>query len=375
MSNYTPTGKPQEGTRLLSKDIRDEYTLIQTAVNSKADLASPALTGTPTAPTASTGTNTTQIATTAFVSATAMAAALPSQTGNSGNFITTDGSSASWTPVINEKRGADIASASTLNLDNVTGNFVNVTGTTPITGITLSEGRGRLVRFDAALTLTHGASLVLPGTSNITTSSGDYAEFRGLSGGSVKCVAYHKADGKSVIPSPRGWAWLSTVSASASSTVDLETTFNSTYDVYVIAANSIVMSNDGAGIFCRFKVGGAYDTSTNYRYHLTGVKSSAGTYASTNHSTQTYIHVASDIGNGAGKSASFMMRVHKPSSTSLMKTCDWEGVNVISTGNDVSSARGMGVNISTTALTGVRFYPSAGTITSGDFRLYGIVKS
>ena len=42
-------------------------TATQTALNLKANLASPALTGTPTAPTATAGTNTTQIATTAFV--------------------------------------------------------------------------------------------------------------------------------------------------------------------------------------------------------------------------------------------------------------------------------------------------------------------
>jgi ferric-dicitrate binding protein FerR (iron transport regulator) len=42
---------------------------LQTALDAKAALASPALTGTPTAPTAVTGTNTTQIATTAFVAA------------------------------------------------------------------------------------------------------------------------------------------------------------------------------------------------------------------------------------------------------------------------------------------------------------------
>jgi hypothetical protein len=40
---------------------------IQTQLNAKAPLASPALTGTPTAPTATAGTNTTQVATTAFV--------------------------------------------------------------------------------------------------------------------------------------------------------------------------------------------------------------------------------------------------------------------------------------------------------------------
>jgi hypothetical protein len=42
---------------------------IQTQLNAKASLDSPALTGTPTAPTATTGTNTTQLATTAFVNA------------------------------------------------------------------------------------------------------------------------------------------------------------------------------------------------------------------------------------------------------------------------------------------------------------------
>jgi hypothetical protein len=60
---------------------------------------SPGLTGIPTAPTATPGTSSTQIATTAFVAAAAFSAALPSQTGNAGKFITTDGSTASWSYV------------------------------------------------------------------------------------------------------------------------------------------------------------------------------------------------------------------------------------------------------------------------------------
>ena len=58
-----------QGKPLLAK--RAQYTQngtnIDTALAGKAPLASPALTGTPTAPTAASGTNTTQIATTAFV--------------------------------------------------------------------------------------------------------------------------------------------------------------------------------------------------------------------------------------------------------------------------------------------------------------------
>ena len=53
-----------------------EFNNIATAVSTKLDTVNPALSGTPTAPTATAGTNTTQIATTAFVS-TAVQAKLP----------------------------------------------------------------------------------------------------------------------------------------------------------------------------------------------------------------------------------------------------------------------------------------------------------
>ena len=48
-------------------DFNTEFTTVQTAVNSKANTASPTLTGTPAAPTAATSTDSTQIATTGFV--------------------------------------------------------------------------------------------------------------------------------------------------------------------------------------------------------------------------------------------------------------------------------------------------------------------
>ena len=101
----------------------------------------------------------------------------------------------------NEAHGADIASATTTNLDTATGNLVDVTGTTTITGITLSDGHRRTVRFTGACLLTNGASLVLPGGANITTAAGDFAEFYGYAAGVVRCVTYTKAAGTSVISS------------------------------------------------------------------------------------------------------------------------------------------------------------------------------
>lgn len=85
MANYTKatnflakdslaSGDP--GKIIKGSEFDVEFNALQTAVNSKANSISPALTGTPTAPTASAATNTTQIATTEFVT-TAVTASFP----------------------------------------------------------------------------------------------------------------------------------------------------------------------------------------------------------------------------------------------------------------------------------------------------------
>lgn len=75
---------------------------IQAQLNGKASAASPAFTGTPTAPTAPAGTSTDQLATTAFVTATAFQTALPGQTSNAGKFTKTDGTNAGWDYLISD---------------------------------------------------------------------------------------------------------------------------------------------------------------------------------------------------------------------------------------------------------------------------------
>lgn len=78
MSNYTkatnfatkdtlPTGDSNKIVK--GTEIDNEFNSISGAISSKADLASPSFTGTPTAPTATAGSNTTQLATTSFVTA------------------------------------------------------------------------------------------------------------------------------------------------------------------------------------------------------------------------------------------------------------------------------------------------------------------
>jgi hypothetical protein len=71
-------------------------------VTGAAPLASPTFTGSPSLPTGTTGVtqaagnNSTALATTAFVTSAVASSGLPSQTGNAGKFLTTDGTAASW---------------------------------------------------------------------------------------------------------------------------------------------------------------------------------------------------------------------------------------------------------------------------------------
>jgi hypothetical protein len=96
-------------------------------------------------------------------------------------------------------QGADVASATTTNIDTATGDYVHITGTTTITGITLAQGRQATVEFTGALTFTNGVSLILPGGANITTAAGDTAILRGEASGVVRCIVYTKADGTAIV--------------------------------------------------------------------------------------------------------------------------------------------------------------------------------
>lgn len=98
-------------------------------------------------------------------------------------------------------QGADVASSGTTNLDTATGDYVNITGTTSITAVTLSQGRQCTVKFAGILTFTNGASLILPTGANITTAAGDTAVLRGEASGVVRCVSYMRASGASLAAS------------------------------------------------------------------------------------------------------------------------------------------------------------------------------
>ncbi|MCA0214507.1 MAG: hypothetical protein LCH79_15185 [Proteobacteria bacterium] len=94
----------------------------------------------------------------------------------------------------NEAKGADIVCAATIDLSVATGNLVHVTGSTgPVTAITIPSGAERTVVFDSTPTLTHSATLILPGAVNLAIGAGDMAIFRGDGTGITRLVSLTRA--------------------------------------------------------------------------------------------------------------------------------------------------------------------------------------
>lgn len=112
------------------------------------------------------------------------------------NLIVTDNLTVngSFNPaIVNTGARNDVTSAATVDLNAATSNYVRITGTTTITAVTLSDGRWRDVLFADTLTLTNGASLILPGGANIVTVAGDSCRVFGESGSVVRVTNYTRA--------------------------------------------------------------------------------------------------------------------------------------------------------------------------------------
>lgn len=93
-----------------------------------------------------------------------------------------------------------VASATTCDIGSAVTNYIEISGTTTITGLgTAASGTYRDVAFSGVLTLTHnGTSLILPGGANITTAANDAAGFVSDGSGNWRCLYYTRAYGGAV---------------------------------------------------------------------------------------------------------------------------------------------------------------------------------
>jgi hypothetical protein len=202
---------------------------------------------------------------------------------------------------------------------------------------------------------TSAVKFVAPGTSgNVLTSDGTtWASTAPAGGGSL--------------------VFLSATTGTAAATIDVETTFDSTYNMYMLVGELVYPSTNAQYLLCRFKLG-TYLTAS-YETIFQGWTNTT-TSSGTSPSAATSGSVFYNLKDNEERSASFVMYIPFPSSLTRQKNVYWQGVaqqngstaqvQGIINQNDASSA--------TTALTGLRFLSSSGNL-NGTFRLYGIKNS
>lgn len=186
-------------------------------------------------------------------------------------------------------------------------------------------------------------------------------------------------------PSPAGGGlvYLSTVTASGATTVDIESTFDSTYDNYVIFASNVQVGTATTQLRCYPKLNGTYTPTSNWGEHgSTAIFSSGGTasYLSTAAiGVGAYVDIINALDSADNnRRLEFVMEVMGPvSSSTVGKGIIYRGSHRTSNTNGATFVGGCmfrTTNFDCGPLTGIRFQASTGTI-SGTFRLYGIKNS
>lgn len=255
-------------------------------------------------------------------------------------------------------------------------NLVTLTGTATLTNKTIAYGSNTLtdvVGVTATQTLTN-KTLTAPtiASANLTTA----LTLAGAAGTNGQVLTSAGSGLPSwTTPSAGALALLSTVTISNSATADVETTFSSTYDTYMIVGRINTTTAANPNLRCRLKIGGSYVTDANYAYHTDLSNSGSDLYSAIAVNSATEIIMTPALGANASFSVDFVMYVQNPTSATEQKSVFWTGRCRGSSTNQ-AKADGQGTYIgATTALTGVRFYTSTNNLVSGTVRLYGIAKS
>lgn len=86
------------------------------------------------------------------------------------------------------RRGSDLATASTLNLDSIDTLWLDLTGTTTVTAVTLTSGHVRFCRAASAFQITAASTLIVNGSTSINyvVQAGDLLFFEGYGSSTVR---------------------------------------------------------------------------------------------------------------------------------------------------------------------------------------------
>jgi len=182
-------------------------------------------------------------------------------------------------------------------------------------------------------------------------------------------IATSSTDATWQTPSSGAIVYLSTVTASGAGSADIETTIDATYDHYIIDGINIGGSVSDVNLLVEFKISGSY-VSPDYYQSTNGANPPVLTYGGGG-----IMAFHTGYAPSTSQRANFSANLFIPSSTTASQVFQangswYSGYSSIPV-NKIDSTI---ITTGGSAITGVRFKMSSGTIT-GTFILYGVKKS
>lgn len=310
--------------------------------------------------------------------------------------------SPSISPEIIYRKATAIAAAATTNIWGVPGDYLHITGTNVIHSFSSASYSGdeRTLIFDSTVPLNSNANISIP-FGNVTTATNDRLTVRAETVSTAIITQYTRATGfplgiaasasssqvfagpssgsaatpvfRALVGAESAQVLLSVTSVVSTATVDFVLTpFTSSYDEFMISMLNVAPTNNTVSLNARVSVNGgsSYDAGSNYDYNDIRI-SGASVTGST--ATATGIVLIIDMGSAANKAYNGDMKIFTPANSGNFKR-----INYIGSGDSTGGTEGLmsfGRWISTVAYDALRLFPSAGSISSGTFYLYGMRKS
>ena len=160
---------------------------------------------------------------------------------------------------------------------------------------------------------------------------------------------------------------------SAVNTLNISDVFTDDFDIYVIEGTGITMTNGGGDyLYGRVINSSGSEITSNYDYASQYLPSSTTTIAEERLTSRTEWESLNFIGAGTDDIGNITMYIFNPTNSSAYTFYTLQGSSFRTPSTINYMWKGIGVQKSTTSITGIQFSAKTGNMDGGKFEIYGL---